>query len=114
MKNSHNSAALPKYDTSSPASRCRAGTYTTDYNNLPACIPCPSGTTTVRDNSTSPAQCKLARKGFYLKNATAAEECPLGSYQGREAEVYKCDECPYGEAAAAASVSGRPSTDVMK
>jgi hypothetical protein len=41
--------------------------------------------------------CRLARKDFYLVNATAADECPLGSYQGREAEVYACDECPYGE-----------------
>jgi hypothetical protein len=83
--------------TTTSLTRCCAGTYTTDYNSLPACLTCPAGVTTLRDNSTSLGHCTLARKGFYLVNATAAEECPLGSYQGREAEVYKCDECPFGE-----------------
>ncbi|WIA40625.1 hypothetical protein OEZ86_013961 [Tetradesmus obliquus] len=83
-------------DMGASAKTCPRGTYTPDFNSLPACLTCPAGITTVRDNSTSIGHCKLARKGYYLVNATAAEECPMGSYQGREAEVYKCDECPYG------------------
>ncbi|WIA20328.1 hypothetical protein OEZ85_006160 [Tetradesmus obliquus] len=83
-------------DMGASAKTCPRGTYTPDFNSLPACLTCPAGITTVRDNSTSIGHSKLARKGYYLVNATAAEECPMGSYQGREAEVYKCDECPYG------------------
>jgi hypothetical protein len=77
---------------------CPRGTYSTDLNTSPFCVPCAAGITTVNEGSSSAADCTLAARGYYIdqNDATLAVPCPRDSYQDQEAAVNACTPCPYG------------------
>uniref|UniRef100_A0A383VRV3 Tyrosine-protein kinase ephrin type A/B receptor-like domain-containing protein n=1 Tax=Tetradesmus obliquus TaxID=3088 RepID=A0A383VRV3_TETOB len=77
---------------------CKRGTYTTEVNSNTTCASCPEGITTADEGSTSPDDCALAQKGYYINpnDATEALECPQDTYQDQEAYVTSCTPCPNG------------------
>jgi hypothetical protein len=77
---------------------CKKGTYTTDINSNSTCEACPDGVTTAEEGSTSPDECTLAQKGYYINpdNALEALECPADTYQDQESSTTSCTPCPYG------------------
>lgn len=76
---------------------CPRGTYSTDLNTSPFCVPCAAGITTENEGSTSAANCTLAARGYYIdpNDATLAVQCPRDTYQDQEAAVNECTACPH-------------------
>jgi hypothetical protein len=77
---------------------CQKGTYSTGLNSNTNCVPCPDGSTTAAEGSTTADACSLAVKGYYISPTNAAEaiKCPLDTYQDQEAAVTSCTACPNG------------------
>jgi hypothetical protein len=77
---------------------CPRGTYSTDLNTSPFCMPCAAGITTENEGSSSAANCSLAARGYYIdaNDATLALPCPQDSYQDQEAAANACQPCPFG------------------
>jgi hypothetical protein len=77
---------------------CKQGSFSTDLNSNATCEPCPDGVTTASEGSTSPEECSLAQKGYYINpdNANEALECPYDTYQDQESDVTSCTPCPNG------------------
>lgn len=78
---------------------CPKGTYSTGLNSAPACTACPTGITTDSEGRTSPGDCKFAMRGFYMVNATAAEPCPVNTFNDDSSPLtagQACAACPNG------------------
>lgn len=79
---------------------CQKGTYSTELNNNPYCIPCPTGITTAGEGSNSSDACSLAIQGYHLDFSdplnTEAYPCPLDTYNDQEANITACTPCPNG------------------
>lgn len=77
---------------------CPKGSYSTALNSATSCTACPTGITTSAEGSTSADDCKFAKRGYYLVDATTAALCPVNTYNdGETLQVGTgCPACPNG------------------
>ncbi|XP_055866862.1 sushi, von Willebrand factor type A, EGF and pentraxin domain-containing protein 1-like isoform X2 [Biomphalaria glabrata] len=82
---------------------CAKGTYQTetDVLNASVCRPCPAGTTTAQQGTTSNSECFTAcpSGSYYNLTKENCSDCPVGFYS-ETAGQFSCDACDYTQTTA--------------